>query len=97
MTVKGEIKGLKAGLHGFHVHEFGDTTDGCTSAGPHFNPAGKTHGGPGDAERHAGDLGNVTAGPDGVAKFELKDTQISLNGPTTIVGRTMVVRIPNSC
>jgi len=91
VTVKGELKGLKEGLHGFHVHEFGDTTDGCTSAGPHFNPNGKTHGGPGDAERHAGDLGNVTAGPDGVAKFEVKDAQISLNGQTSVVGRTMVV------
>jgi len=91
VSVKGEIKGLKAGLHGFHVHEFGDTTDGCTSAGPHFNPHGKTHGGPTDAVRHAGDLGNVTAGADGVAKFDLKDSQISLNGKLSVVGRTMVV------
>jgi len=91
VSVTGEIKGLKAGLHGFHVHQFGDTTDGCTSAGPHFNPFGKTHGGPTDAERHAGDLGNVTAGDDGVAKFELKDTQISLSGNISVVGRTMVV------
>jgi len=91
VCVKGEIKGLAAGLHGFHVHEFGDTTDGCTSAGPHFNPAGKTHGGPGDAERHVGDLGNVTAGADGVAKIEVRDAQISLLGANSVVGRTMVV------
>jgi Cu-Zn family superoxide dismutase len=91
VSVTGEIKGLKKGLHGFHVHEFGDTTDGCTSAGPHFNPQGKTHGGPADAERHAGDLGNVTAGDDGVAKIDTTDKQISLSGATSIVGRTMVV------
>jgi len=91
VSVTGEIKGLNPGMHGFHVHEFGDTTDGCTSAGPHFNPHAKTHGGPGDAERHAGDLGNVNAGGDGVAKIEVKDTQISLVGPLSVVGRTMVV------
>jgi len=91
VTISGEIKGLNCGAHGFHVHQFGDTTDGCTSAGPHFNPHGKTHGGPGDEERHAGDLGNVNAGGDGVAKIDLKDSNISLSGPLSIVGRTMVV------
>jgi len=91
VNVTGEIKGLNPGNHGFHVHEFGDTTDGCTSAGPHFNPHGKTHGGPGDAERHAGDLGNVNAGGDGVAKIDLKYVQISLCGAMSVVGRTMVV------
>jgi Cu-Zn family superoxide dismutase len=91
ITVTGEISGLKPGLHGFHVHEFGDNTNGCISAGAHFNPFNKEHGGPEDTERHAGDFGNVTADESGIAKINITDKQISLCGPLSVLGRTVVV------
>uniref|UniRef100_Q52JH6 Superoxide dismutase [Cu-Zn] n=2 Tax=Haliotis diversicolor TaxID=36095 RepID=Q52JH6_HALDV len=91
VTVTGKISGLEGGLHGFHVHEFGDATNGCMSAGPHYNPFGKTHGAPEDENRHAGDLGNVLANADGVADIKIDDRIISLTGVRSIIGRTIVV------
>lgn len=90
-TVNGNVSGLKPGLHGFHVHALGDTTNGCMSTGPHYNPAGKEHGAPEDELRHAGDLGNITVGEDGTASFTITDKQIPLTGPQSIIGRAVVV------
>jgi Cu-Zn family superoxide dismutase len=92
VRVKGEITGLTPGKHGFHVHEFGDvtSTDGM-SAGGHFNPAGAPHGGPDAQQRHAGDFGNVEADQSGVAKIDFLDKLITFDGPTSILGRGLVV------
>ncbi|ONK57271.1 uncharacterized protein A4U43_C10F18360 [Asparagus officinalis] len=90
-TVKVRVTGLTPGLHGFHLHEFGDTTNGCISTGPHFNPNGMTHGAPEDEIRHAGDLGNIVANSEGVAEATIVDSQIPLSGPNAVVGRAFVV------
>ncbi|KAL5156050.1 Superoxide dismutase [Cu-Zn] [Glycine soja] len=73
-TVTGSLAGLKPGLHGFHVHALGDTTNGCLSTGAHFNPNNNEHGAPEDENRHAGDLGNVNVGDDVryVTHFQIK-------------------------
>ncbi|CAI5440729.1 unnamed protein product [Caenorhabditis angaria] len=90
-VLSGEIKGLSPGLHGFHIHQYGDSTNGCISAGPHFNPFGKTHGGPNSEVRHVGDLGNVEAGADGVAKINITDKFVTLFGVNSVIGRSLVV------
>merc|ERR1712226_332228 len=93
VKVSGEVSGLKPGDHGFHIHEFGDTTNGCVSAGPHLNLDKCEHGGPTDGKggRHTGDLGNVVANADGVAAIAIEDSFISLTGANSIVGRSLVV------
>ncbi|KAK8957223.1 hypothetical protein KSP39_PZI000644 [Platanthera zijinensis] len=90
-TVNVRITGLTPGAHGFHLHEFGDTTNGCISTGAHFNPENLTHGAPEDEVRHAGDLGNIIANGDGIAEAIIVDSQIPLGGPNSVVGRALVV------
>jgi Cu-Zn family superoxide dismutase len=88
----GQINGLRpAGPHGFHVHEFGDLTNGCTSAGPHWNPSSQTHGDRSDSERHAGDLGNVVADETGKAVIDIQDSTLTLSGPNSAIGRAVVI------
>jgi len=87
--IRGKIMGLTPGEHGFHVHEFGDLSKGCESAGGHYNPDGVDHG---DLEQgHVGDLGNITANQQGIAEFSIVAERIDLQGERSIVGRALVV------
>jgi Cu-Zn family superoxide dismutase len=85
------FSGLKPGKHGFHIHEFGNLTNHCITAGDHFNPFGKEHGGPHDENRHVGDLGNVTADESGNVNVEIEDPLIKLTGELSVIGRSFVV------
>jgi len=92
VIISGSITGLDAGKErGFHVHQSGDLTNGCTSAGSHYNPAGNTHGAPTDKNRHAGDLGNVKTDSKGTVNLSIEDSVISLNGVRSIIGRSVVI------
>jgi len=91
VELSGNITGLTPGSHGFHIHQLGDTSNGCASMAGHFNPLQLKHGAPTDSYRHVGDLGNIEAGNDGVAIVKITDSQLSLNGLNSIIGRGVVV------
>lgn len=92
VEIVAELTGLHPGEHGFHVHEFGDCSmaDG-KCAGGHFNPTGAPHGGPDSEKRHVGDLGNIKADGEGKATYKRVDKLIALNGPHSVVGRSVII------
>ncbi|RWS14445.1 superoxide dismutase-like [Cu-Zn] [Dinothrombium tinctorium] len=91
VVILGNIIGLPPGKHGFHFHEYPVVNADCHTAGEHYNPYHNQHGGKEDAERHLGDLGNVDAGANGIAHVAMVDQLISLHGPNSVLGRSIVV------
>ncbi|XP_064093333.1 superoxide dismutase [Cu-Zn]-like [Macrobrachium nipponense] len=89
--IEGEILNLTPGPHGFHVHDLGDLSGGCVTAGGHYNPYKKNHGAPEHRERHIGDLGNIQADTQGRAYVNVTDPLVSLVGPRSVIGRAVVV------
>ena len=92
--------GLKKNAeHGFHVHESGDLTSKCESMCAHFNPYNKTHGCPGEKERHVGDLGNLYTDNNGKANYGFEDNVIKLRGSkANILGRGLIIHAdPDDC
>jgi len=79
------------GEQGFHIHEYGDLSDGCNSACAHYNPFGKSHGCPGSSTRHVGDLGNLKIDMFGNAHYKTSDDLISLSGEYSIIGRSLII------
>ncbi|GHA81602.1 superoxide dismutase family protein [Cognatilysobacter bugurensis] len=78
----GEIGGLTPGsTHAIHIHERGDCSAAdASSAGGHFNPAGQPHGQVGTATHHAGDMNNLLANAQGVARVDAHAQGVTLGG-----------------
>ncbi len=92
VRVVADVNGLTPGKHGFHIHTLGDCSgaDGKT-AGDHFNPFAKDHGGPASEIRHVGDLGNLIADDGGHAHCDRVDPLLSLSGTSSIIGRSVIL------
>lgn len=92
IEVTAEIYNLSPGKHGFHVHEYGDCSspDG-KSAGGHFFTDFNHHGSLEQMETHVGDLGNLVADKDGVAKISFVTDKLSFSGKGSIIGRGVIV------
>lgn len=70
-----------AGTFGMHIHAVGKCQGPkFTTAGPHWNPAGKQHGTENPMGAHAGDLPNVTAAADRKITLEQRLGDITLEG-----------------
>ncbi|MEE9211149.1 MAG: superoxide dismutase family protein [Phycisphaeraceae bacterium] len=94
VSVSAHITGLEPNsTHGIHIHQYGDITapDG-TNAGGHYNPEDYDHGLPDTEDRHAGDLGNLTADENGTAHYQITVSNVTIAGLSNpIIGRGVIV------
>jgi Cu-Zn family superoxide dismutase len=93
--LRGEIGGLAPNsTHAIHIHERGDCSAAdASSAGGHFNPAASPHGKAGAGAHHGGDMDNVVANAQGVARVDAHARGVTLGGGAAndVLGRAVVV------
>ena len=96
LVVEPALKGLPAGLHGFHIHENANCGPGTQNnqavaglaAGGHYDPAGtKKHEGPHD-EGHLGDMPALWVDADGSATLPVLAKRLKTKN---IGGRAVIV------
>ena len=91
LQIKINMSGISPGLHGFHIHQYGDLSEGCGSLCSHFNPTNSVHGGRDSPERHLGDLGNIISDKSGNVDMVIYDKFLTITGKYGILGRSVVV------
>jgi Cu-Zn family superoxide dismutase len=92
--VTADVHGLPPNSeHGFHVHEKGDCSSGDgMSTGGHFNPEGAPHGNAQPSDGHAGDMPNLKADANGVARATFESSKMTVaDGKHSIVGKGLIV------
>lgn len=95
VTMDMSVFKLTPGIHAVHIHEKGDcsATDG-SSAGGHWNPAKDDHGKWGSEHFHMGDIGNLSADKQGVARLVFKTDKWCIgcgDESKNIVGKSIII------
>ena len=86
VEITATIRGLKPGPHGFHLHAVGKCDPNFAAAGGHFDPGPASNTDP-DANHpfHMGDLPNLVADRNGVARIKTVTTRVTLlEGPLSV-------------
>lgn len=92
LQLTADVQGLPPGEHAYHVHLLGDCSGPqAKTAGTHFNFEGSSKNPPEDIDRITGDLGELKAGQDGKARASTLIESASLEGPYSILSRSVVV------
>ncbi len=78
VLIKLEIKGLPAGERAVHIHGVGQCEPPFTSAGGHFNPAGRKHGVLASEGHHAGDMPNMHVPASGELTIQVVNAAVTL-------------------
>lgn len=92
VEVEVDLTGVPPGVHGFHVHAFGNCGDDGNAAGGHFNPMSMPHAAPDAASHHAGDFGNVTAAANGEVHTRFTTRSITVSeGERSAVGKAVIL------
>lgn len=95
VRITGEIGGLaRGGTQAIHIHEKGDCSAAdATSAGGHFNPGQQPHGRSGSGPHHGGDMDNIVADGNGVARVDVIARGVTLGGGAAndIASRAVIV------
>lgn len=78
VLISAKVSGLTPGPHGFHIHGVGACTPDFSAAGGHFDPNDEGHGFMHEESWHPGDLPNIHAGDDGIARTDYFADRVSL-------------------
>jgi Cu-Zn family superoxide dismutase len=81
-----QVKGLKPGRHGVHLHAVGKCEPDFTAAGGHFDPGPASNTDP-DANHpfHMGDIPNLEVGAEGAGTMKGVTTRVTVSpGPLSI-------------
>ncbi|QSX74392.1 superoxide dismutase family protein [Lysobacter arenosi] len=91
----GEIGGFAPySTHAIHIHEKGDCSAAdASSAGGHFNPSASPHGKVDSGAHHGGDMNNIVADGEGVAKVNVHAKGVTLGGGAAndVAGKAVIV------